>query len=154
MTQPRSSGPAAGLSFAGLLRGALVPMLATAPVIVLGFWFARQAGGALAALLGVVTAMVFFAGGLYLMARVTSSNPANQLTLLAGALAVYFGQVIFLAGIILALYDADWLDGTAFGLSVLAAALIWQLSQVVAFVRMRRPVYDEPAAEQPAQEPS
>jgi ATP synthase protein I len=44
--------------------------------------------------------------------------------------------------VIFSLSSADWLDGKAFGLSILAVALIWQLSQVVAFVKMRKPVYD------------
>ena len=54
---------------------------------------------------------------------------------------------------IFSLSGADWLDGKAFGLSVLAVALVWQLFQVLAFIRLRKPVYDEPAA-QPADEPA
>ncbi|HEY5474017.1 MAG TPA: hypothetical protein VIK32_12610, partial [Candidatus Limnocylindrales bacterium] len=68
---------------------------------------------------------------------------------LAGALAVYLGQVIFLGLVILSLSGADWLDGKAFGLSILAVALIWQLAQIGAFIRLRKPVYDEPAQERP-----
>jgi len=144
MTQPALSRPADRLPFAAMLRGALIPMVCGAPVIVLVFWVTRQTRGGLAALLGVSIAVVFFAGGLYVMKRVTN---ATVLSVLAGALAVYFGQVIFLAVVILALSGAHWLDGKAFGLSVLAVALIWQLSQVVVFVRLRKPLYDEPADE-------
>jgi len=111
---------------------------------VLVSWITRQTRGGLAALLGVSIAVVFFAGGLYVMKRVTTANP---LSVLAGALAVYLGQVIFLGLVILSLSGAGWLDGMAFGLSVLAVALIWQVSQVVAFIRLRKPVYDEPAQE-------
>ena len=124
-----------------MLRATVIPMVATAPVIVAVFWVTRQGRGALAALLGVAIAIVFFASGLYVMGRVAKANP---LSVLAGALAVYFGQVIFLGVVILSLSGAHWLDGTAFGLSVLAVALIWQLSQVRAFMRLRKPVYDEP----------
>jgi ATP synthase protein I len=127
-----------------MLRGAVVPMVCTAPVIVLVLWITRQTRGGLAALLGVCIAVVFFAGGLYVMKRVSNANP---ISVLAGALAVYLGQVIFLGLVIFSLSGADWLDGKAFGLSVLAVALIWQLSQVVAFVRMRKPVYDDPGPE-------
>ena len=67
---------------------------------------------------------------------------ANPLSGLAGAIAVYLGQVIFLGVVILTLSGASWLDGTSFGLSVLAIALIWQVLQVVAFCRLRQPVYD------------
>ena len=43
--------------------------------------------------------------------------------------------MIFLLLVIVALQDAAWLDGTAFGLSALAVALVWQVFQVVAFMR-------------------
>ena len=133
--------------FAAMLRAAVIPMVCSAPVIVLGFWITGQTRGGLAALLGVSIAVAFFASGLYVMKRVTTANP---LSVLAGALAVYLGQVIFLGIVILMLSGAAWLDGRAFGLSVLAVALIWQLSQLVAFMRLRKPVYDEP---EPSGEP-
>ena len=154
MTAPQASGPAYGPPFAAMLRGALIPTVATAPVIVLAFWITSHARGGLAALLGVVIAVVFFAGGLYVIERVINSNP---LTVLAGALAVFFGQVVFLGFVILVLSGADWLDGRSFGLSMLAVALIWQLSQVVVFIRLRKPVYDVSAdepADVPADEPT
>lgn len=141
-TPPQAPGSAHGSPFAAMLRGAVIPMLGAAPVIVLVFWVTRQARGGLAALLGVSIALAFFASGLYVMKRVTNANP---LSVLAGALAVYLGQVIFLGLVIFSLSGAQWLDGKAFGLSVLAVALIWQVSQVMAFVRLRKPVYDEPA---------
>jgi ATP synthase protein I len=142
MTQPQASGPAQSAPFAAMLRAAVIPMAAVAPVIVLVFWITRQARGGLAALLGVSVAVFFFASGLYVMKRVTSENP---ISVLAGALAVYLGQVIFLGLVIFSLSGADWLDGRAFGLSILAVALIWQVIQVVAFVRLRKPVYDVPS---------
>ena len=138
MTAPQASGPEYGPPFAAMFRGALTPMVATAPVIVLAFWITSHARGGLAALLGVVIAVVFLAGGLHVMKRVVNSNP---LTVLAGALAVFFGQVIFLGFVMLVLSGADWLDARSFGLSMLAVALIWQLSQVVVFMRLRKPVY-------------
>src|SRR5450631_157580 len=110
--------------------------------------------GGLAALLGVVIAVTFFASGLYVMGKVTNANP---LSVLAGALAVYLGQIIFLSVVILTLSGVHWLDGTAFGLSILAVALLWQVCQVVAFMRLRQPVYDPPAVhavEVPAHEPA
>src|SRR5450756_2782814 len=146
MTQAQASGPAPVPPFAAMLRATVIPMVATAPVIVAVFWITRQSRGGLAALLGVFIAVVFFASGLYVMKRVTNANP---LSVLAGALAVYLGQVIFLGLVIVSLSGADWLDGRAFGLSILAVALIWQLSQIGAFIRLRKPVYDEPAQERP-----
>jgi ATP synthase protein I len=77
------------------------------------------------------------------MKRVVGANP---LSVLAGALAVYLGQIIFLGVIILVLSGASWLDGTAFGLAILVVALVWQACQVVVFLRMRQGVYDEPSS--------
>jgi ATP synthase protein I len=141
MTAVQPSGPAPVLPFAAMLRATVIPMAATVPVIVAVFWITRQSRGGLAALLGVSIALAFFASGLYVMGRVTNANP---LSILAGALAVYLGQVILLGVVILTFSGAHWLDRTAFGLSILAVALIWQVCQVVAFMRLRKPVFDEP----------
>lgn len=141
-TQQQTPGAAPAAPFAAMLRATLVPLAVAAPVIILAFWVTRGTRGGLAALLGVVIAAVFFAGGLHVMARVTNVNP---ISVLVGALAVYLGQVLFLGVVIFFLTGAAWLDGKAFGLSVLAIALIWQVVQVVAFVRLRKPVYDLPA---------
>jgi ATP synthase protein I len=142
MTQAHAPGPAPAAPFAAILRATVVPMAAAVPVIVAVFWTTRGSRGGLGALLGACIAVVFFASGLYVMGRVTNANP---LSVLAGAIAVYLGQVIFLGVVILTLSGVHWLDGTAFGLSVLAVALIWQLCQVVAFMRLRQLVYDQPA---------
>jgi ATP synthase protein I len=133
-----------------MLRATVIPMAAAVPVIVAVFWITRATRGGLAALLGVCIAVVFFAGGLYVMGRVTNANP---LSVLAGALAVYLGQVIFLGVVILTLSGVHWLDGKAFGLSILVVALVWQLCQVVAFIRLRQPVYDKPADKPDDQSP-
>jgi ATP synthase protein I len=150
MTQAQASGPVPVPPFAAMLRATVVPMAASVPVIVAVSWITRQSRGGLAALLGATIAVVFFAAGLYVMGRVTNSNP---LSVLAGALAVYLAQVIFLGVVIFTFSGAAWLDGKAFGLSVLAVALIWQVCQVVAFMRLRQPVFDQPVAE-PADEPA
>jgi ATP synthase protein I len=126
-----------------MLRGALLPSVAAGLVAVVVLWTLRQSSGGLAALLGVAVAVVFFAAGLYVMKRVVGANP---LSVLAGALAVYLGQIIFLGVIILVLSGARWLDGTAFGLAILVVALVWQACQVVVFLRMRQGVYDEPSS--------
>jgi ATP synthase protein I len=153
MTQVQASRPVAVPPFAAMLRATVIPMVATVPVIVVVFWITRAPRGGLAALLGAVVAVAFFASGLYVMGKVTNANP---LSVLAGALAVYLGQVIFLGIVIFTLSGAHWLDGTAFGLSVLAVALIWQLFQVVAFLRLRKPVYDNPVdqSDEPTAEPA
>jgi len=151
-TPSASPAPAPNAPFDAMLRGALLPSTAAGVVAAVVLWVLRERDGGLAALLGVAVAVVFFAAGLAVMKRVVGANP---LSVLAGALAVYLGQIIFLGVIILVLSGARWLDGTAFGLAILVVALVWQVCQVVAFLRMRHSVYDDPStrgsgADQPA----
>ena len=100
-TSPASPAPAPNAPFDAMLRGALVPSIAA------GLRRGGRAVGAAPeptggwpALLGVAVAVVFFAAGLYVMKRVVGANP---LSVLAGALAVYLGQILFLGIIILVL---------------------------------------------------
>ena len=129
--------------FAAMLRGAFLPTLVVGPVAVVVSALVGGGRSALGALLGFVVAFAFFALGLYVMRRLDSA--ADPFRFLASALAVFFGQLIFLLLVILWLQGADWLDGTAFGLAALAVALVWQVFQVVAYVRTRRLVFDAPS---------
>jgi ATP synthase protein I len=149
-TPSASPAPAPNAPFDAMLRGALLPSTAAGVVAAVVLWVLRDSDGGLAALLGVAVAVVFFAAGLAVMKRVVGANP---LSVLAGALAVYLGQIIFLGVIILVLSGARWLDGTAFGLAILVVALVWQVCQVVAFLRMRHRVYDEPSPPAAGAEP-
>jgi ATP synthase protein I len=129
--------------FAAMLRGAFLPTLLVGPVAVVVAAFVGGGKAVVGALLGFAVAIAFFALGLYVMRKLDSG--ADPFRFLASALAVFFGQMIFLLLVILWLQGAEWLDGTAFGLSALAVALVWQVFQVVAYVRTRRLVFDEPS---------
>jgi ATP synthase protein I len=85
-------------------------------------------------------AIAFFALGLVIMRKLDSA--ADPLRFLASAMAVFLGQLIFLFVVIVSLQGADWLDATAFGVAALAVALVWQVFQVLAYVRSRKPVFD------------
>jgi ATP synthase protein I len=128
--------------FAAMLRGAFLPTLAVGPVAVVVAAIVGGGKSALGAFLGFAVAIAFFALGLYVMRKLDSG--ADPFRFLASALAVFFGQMIFLLLVILWLQGADWLDGTAFGLTALAVALVWQVFQVIAYVRTRRLAFDEP----------
>jgi ATP synthase protein I len=128
--------------FAVMLRGAFLPTVAVGPVAVVVAAVVGGGKAALGAALGFVIALAFFALGLVVMRKLGSA--ADPLRFLASALAVFMGQMIFLLVVIIALQDATWLDGTAFGIAVLAVALVWQVFQVIAFVRSRRLVFDAP----------
>lgn len=122
-----------------MLRGALLPTLGTGALTVALFAVTGGGSGALGSLLGVIVATTFFSVGLAVMARLAGGSPV---AFLAAAMAVYLGQILFLAVVIIVLADAPWLDGAAFALSALVVTLAWQLFQVRAFLRMRKPVYD------------
>lgn len=142
MTHPQSDpSVAARAPFAAMLRGALIPSVALAVVTTAVIWAVSGSRAGLAALLAVSVTVAFFAGGLHVMTRVVNSSPISLLT---GALAVYMGQILVLAVVIFGLSGASWLDGPAFGIAALVIALGWQVFQVLAFVRQRRSVYDEP----------
>jgi ATP synthase protein I len=128
--------------FAVMLRGAFLPTVAVGPVAVVVAAIVGGGKAALGAALGFVIALAFFALGLVVMRKLDSA--ADPLRFLASALAVFMGQMIFLLVVIIALQDATWLDGTAFGITVLAVALVWQVFQVIAFVRSRRLAFDAP----------
>jgi ATP synthase protein I len=128
-----------------MLRGAFVPTLSVGPIAVVVAGLVGGGTAALGAFLGFVIAIAFFALGLVVMRKLDSA--ADPLRFLASALAVFFGQMIFLLLVIVALQDAAWLDGTAFGMSAFAVALVWQVFQVVAYARSRKPVFDEPAVD-------
>lgn len=128
------------LPFATMLRVGITVNAVCLPVLAIIFWITNGPKGGGSAAIGVLVALVFFAGGLGVLQRVPNDN---AMLLLATALAVYLGQVIFLGIIILALSERDWIDGWAFGLSVLVTALAWQVAQVVAYVRAPKPVYSD-----------
>ncbi len=127
--------------FAAMLRGALVPSVVGAVVTVIVFWVLRGTSGAEGALFGAAIALVFFGVGLWLMTKLVSANP---ISVFAGAMAVYLGQVIFMGVIILTMRDVTWLDGLACGITILVVTLVWQVFQARAYLRMRQTVYDEP----------
>jgi ATP synthase protein I len=141
MKPSQPSGTAKSSPLVTMLHGAVIPVIWTAPVIVLGFWVTRHTSGGLAALLGVCVALAFLASGLFVVSRLAKASP---LSVLVVAVAVYLGQIIVLGVVILSLSSANRVDGTAFAMSVLVVALIWQLSLVRSFVLLRKPVYDEP----------
>jgi ATP synthase protein I len=129
--------------FAVMLRGAFLPTVAVGPVAVVVAAIVGGGKAALGAALGFAISLAFFALGLVVMRKLGGAS--DPFRFLASALAVFMGQMIFLLLVIIALQGASWLDGTAFGLTILAVALVWQVFQVVAFVRSRRLVFDAPA---------
>ncbi len=141
-TPPR---PAGRDPFAAMLQGAFAPTVVLAVVGVVIVWPLRGERAAGSAMLGALVALAFLSLGLLVMARLRATQ--DPMRLLASAVAVFLGQLLFLLVVIVALGGADWLDGPAFGLAALGVALVWQALQVLAFVRARRLVFDEESGE-------
>ncbi len=137
---PQAAAP--GAPVAGPTRGVFAPTLALGPVVVIAGAVLGGGRAALAACLGFLVVVAFFGLGQLVTRRL--SVAVDPPRFVARASAVVLGQLIFLLLVILALRDAAWLDGPAFGLSALAVALAWQVFQVIAFVRSRRVVFDAP----------
>ncbi|WP_446664525.1 hypothetical protein [Flexivirga sp. B27] len=144
-SRPEVAPDPPAVPFATMLRSGIAANAVCFPVLTIIFWITSGPKGGGSAAIGVLVALIFFAGGLGILQRVPDDN---TMLLLASALAVYLGQVIFLGIIILALSGQDWVDGWAFGLSVLVTALAWQVAQVTAYVRAPKPVYSQLPDEQ------
>ena len=143
MTDPtRSSASHAGAPFGAMLRGALLPSVLAGLLTVALLVAVRGVGALAGALIGLVVAIAFFASGMFLLSRLVRS--ASPTAFVAVAMAVYFGQIIFLLLVILAFIDADWVDGVALGLVVLVVTLVWQAFAMISLRKARIPVYDEP----------
>lgn len=129
-----------------MLRGAMVPSLVAVPVIAAVAWAWRGGHGSLSALVGALVAFVIFGVGLVSIKMVVDGQPGLSL---AGAIVVYFGQLIAVVFVIVLLRGASWLDGRAFAGAVLAEGLIWQIGQITGFLRGRHQIYDGPSVESP-----
>lgn len=125
--------------FGAMLRSALLPSASCGLAAVVVLAVVRGPAGLLGSACGVAVALVFFVAGLAVMRRLSDGNP---MTLMVAALAVFLGQLIFLGVVILVLGSIPALDGVSVGVGALVVALAWQVFQIIAFLRTRRPVYD------------
>jgi ATP synthase protein I len=127
-----------------MLRGAVAPSLVAIPVITVLAWARRGEPGALSALIGAFVAFAIFGVGLFAITKVVDGHPGLTM---AGALVVYFGQLIALLFVIVLVRDASWLDGRVFAGGVVAEGLVWQVGQITGFLRGRHQIYDYPSVE-------
>ena len=132
--------------YVAMLRGAVVPSLVAVPVIsgIASVWRGEHA--TLSALVGALVALVIFGVGLFAITRVVDGQPGFSM---AGAMIVYFGQLIAVMFVIVLLRGASWLDGRVFAASVLAEALVWQIGQITGFLRGRHQIYDGSSVQTP-----
>lgn len=141
MTQ--QSAQTGSYPFSATLRGALVPTLVSGGLATIVLALTRGVAGGVSALVGVAIAVVFFGSGLLLMDKLVRDR--DPMLFMAVGMAIYFGQVLLLLGVLLVAGKVESLDSWAAGVAMLVAVLAWQVGQVRAWRRARVPVYDPPA---------
>jgi ATP synthase protein I len=124
-------------TFRVLFRGAAIPTavvggVAMAAALLLG----RGAGGAAAAALGCLVVIGFFGMSLLVMRWTADSHPVNAL---GAAMVSYTIKIVALGLVFVLLRQVESFDQQAFGLTVLACALVWLGFEVRAFTRAQLP---------------
>jgi hypothetical protein len=131
---------------AAMLRGAVVSSLLAVPVVTGIAWAWRGHHPARSALVGALVAFVIFGVGFVAIKMVVDGQPGFSM---AGAMVVYFGQLIAVLFVIVMLRGASWLDGRAFAAGMVTEGLVWQVGLIAGFLRGRHPIYDGPVVEPP-----
>jgi ATP synthase protein I len=96
--------------------------------------------GAIAAAIGLGVVVVFFALSTLAVNRASKISP--QVTMIT-ALATYLIKVIALIVLAMAFRNTTAFNGKYFGISALVCVLVWIVTQVMTFARLRVP-YVEP----------
>ncbi|HZG03475.1 MAG TPA: hypothetical protein VE546_07880 [Streptomyces sp.] len=123
-----------------MLLSCAVPT-AAAGVVAAGVSGALAGGeGAIGAAFGAVVVILFMGSGLGVLQWVAKSFP--QLFQAMGLL-LYLAQILLLAVVLAVFQDTTLFDTTAFGLSLLAATLVWIAAQARAHLKAKI-LYVEP----------
>ncbi|MFD2079517.1 hypothetical protein [Actinopolymorpha cephalotaxi] len=126
-----------------LLRGALLPTLVVAALVVAASTVVAGSRGLVGASVGAAVVLVFSGVGLLAMRAVRTMYPEVVLLVAVGS---YFVRVVIFGGLLAILGTVDGIDDvlnrTATALAVLACVATWLAGELRAFVRMRQPIYD------------
>ncbi len=126
-----------------LLRGALLPTLVVAVLVVAVSTVVAGSRGLVGASVGAAVVLVFSGVGLLAMRAVRTMYPEVVLLVAVGS---YFVRVMIFGGLLAILGTVDGIDDvlnrTATALAVLVCVATWLAGELRAFVRMRQPIYD------------
>lgn len=120
-----------------MLRGAAIPAIIVAAVMVVIFMLTSGSSGAVGALLATFTVLIFFSVSLLVGLVTKDADPIGTMAL---AMLSYFTKLLLMAGLLIAvtrLSAPASVDRRAFGLSALAITLAWLTGEVRAFFRLR-----------------
>lgn len=93
---------------------------------------------ALSVTAGAALVVVFFGISLLIGHYTGRTNPSGALGLFAVTYAI---KVVGFAAVLFFIGTPDWLDRTWFFVGAVAAVIAWQVAEVVAFGRLRTPLY-------------
>lgn len=120
-----------------MLRGALIPTVATAVIATIACSFIWGGPGAAGAVLAQLIVVAFFASNL-LVARI--SRDLEPMMVMALAMVSYMAKIIVL-GVFLFLITTfvpeELCNRKAFGVSAVAATFAWLGGEIVAFLRLK-----------------
>ncbi|MUK02041.1 hypothetical protein GM708_08890 [Vibrio cholerae] len=123
--------------------GGIAAVLAVAAALV------TSPAAGLSVLFGAGLVIAFFGISLLIGHYAGRTNPSGALGLFAVTYAI---KVVGFAAVLFVLGTPGWLDRTWFFAGALATVIAWQIAEVMAFAKLRTPLYDdavEPAGASP-----
>lgn len=116
-----------------------LPAIAVGVITILALLYLEGGFAARSAVLGAVLVLLFFSFGQYVVGRVLATKPELGLGV---AMLVYLTQLGVLLILIRVLRDVNWLDGRAFGISIITGTLAWTLGSVFMLSRHKTTVIE------------
>lgn len=135
----------------GILARSTAAGGAVALVLALAASVATSLSAGLSVLSGAALVMTFFGISLLIGHFVGRTNPSGALGLFA---VTYVIKVVGFAAILFFLGTPGWLDRTWFFTGALATVIAWQVAEVLAFSRVRTPLYGDDAPASVAARPT
>jgi ATP synthase protein I len=127
---------------ARILRGAAVPTLVAGAVALAVCGLLAGGAGVVGAALGVVVVLAFF--GISIVAVSYSARVSPQ-TLMPVAMFTYLVKIFAMLGLIAVLRDASWMNGRAFGFTIVGCTAVWLAFEIRVFVKTKM-LYVEPSS--------
>jgi ATP synthase protein I len=122
--------------------GSAIPTVIAGVVAVAVAGWLRGPDGVIGAVLGVGLVIGFFGLSLLVMKWTAHSDPMNAL---GGALLSYVVKILALALILVVFRDTSLFDVQAFGLTILACAVVWLIAEMRAFLSAQFALASSPA---------
>jgi len=137
-----ASGPSAS-PWLGILGRSAAAGAVIAVVLAVAAGLTTSPAASLSVLCGAALVVAFFGISLLIGHFAGRTNPSGALGLFAVTYAI---KVVGFAAVLFFFGTPGWLDRTWFFTGALATVIAWQVAEVVAFSRLRTPLYVDDAA--------